>query len=239
MMQNKNVLYSIQPQYVCDILNGKKTLELRKHKPKISLPCKVYIYCTKGNKELRLFNQKVCVSFKIPRTKTYSIAQQKAYTKFIGDESQSLNGKVVAEFTLNTIDEYECELWDEKTFESIGEVYYSDDGYNEREVDIVATNNENCDLLEKGCVTWADLRKYLGTGFSTVYALHIDDLIIYDSPKRLSDFKKENKCHYANYEQGCCFENCTFFDLKDCDGKYSKITVAPQSYCYVKELEEK
>lgn len=35
------------------------------------------------------------------------------------------------------------------------------------------------------------------------------------------------------------FENCTFFDLKDCDGKYSNITVAPQSYCYVKELEEK
>lgn len=222
MMQNKSVLYSIQPQYVCDILNGKKTLELRKHKPKISLPCKVYIYCTKGKNRFD-----ICVIHnKSKDKKDYSFCE-------IG------NGKVVAEFTLNTIDEYECELWDENTFESIGEVYYSDDGYNEREVDIVATNNENCDLLEKGCVTWADLRKYLGTGFSTVYALHIDDLIIYDSPKRLSDFKKENKCHYANYEQGCCFETCTFFDLKDCDGKYSKITVAPQSYCYVEELEEK
>lgn len=235
MMQNKSVLYSIQPQYVCDILNGKKTLELRKHKPKISLPCKVYIYCSKKGRPL-VYGDVVTGYGSV----TEMFTQTLGYSKEDADKIWgNLQGKVVAEFTLNTIDEYECELWDEKTFESIGEVYYSDDGYNEREVDIVATNNESCDLLEKGCVTWADLRKYLGTGFSTVYALHIDDLIIYDNPKRLSDFKKENKCHYANYEQGCCFENCTFFDLKDCDGKYSKITVAPQSYCYVKELEEK
>lgn len=238
MMQNKSVLYSIQPQYVCDILNGKKTLELRKHKPKISLPCKVYIYCTKDNKNY--LNRKDCRFCYIENRDVLGVTDKvRELFDNVNGFYERLNGQVVAEFTLNTIDEYECELWDEKTFESIGEVYYSDDGYNEREVDIVATNNENCDLLEKGCVTWADLRKYLGTGFSTVYALHIDDLIIYDSPKRLSDFKKENKCHYANYEQGCCFENCTFFDLKDCDGKYSKITVAPQSYCYVKELEEK
>ena len=238
MMQNKSVLYSIQPQYVCDILNGKKTLELRKHKPKISLPCKVYIYCTKDNKNY--LNRKDCRFCYIENRDVLGVTDKvRELFDNVNGFYERLNGQVVAEFTLNTIDEYECELWDEKTFESIGEVYYSDDGYNEREVDIVATNNENCDLLEKGCVTWADLRKYLGTGFSTVYALHIDNLIIYDSPKRLSDFKKENKCHYANYEQGCCFENCTFFDLKDCDGKYSKITVAPQSYCYVKELEEK
>lgn len=238
MMQNKNVLYSIQPQYVCDILNGKKTLELRKHKPKISLPCKVYIYCTKDNKNY--LNRKDCRFCYIEKRDVLGVTDKvRELFDNVNGFYERLNGQVVAEFTLNTIDEYECELWDEKTFESIGEVYYSDDGYNEREVDIIATNNENCDLLEKGCVTWADLRKYLGTGFSTVYALHIDNLIIYDSPKRLSDFKKENKCHYANYEQGCCFENCTFFDLKDCDGKYSKITVAPQSYCYVEELEEK
>ena len=238
MMQNKSVLYSIQPQYVCDILNGKKTLELRKHKPKISLPCKVYIYCTKDNKNY--LNRKDCRFCYIENRDVLGVTDKvRELFDNVNGFYERLNGQVVAEFTLNTIDEYECELWDEKTFESIGEVYYSDDGYNEREVDIVATNNESCDLLEKGCVTWADLRKYLGTGFSTVYALHIDNLIIYDSPKRLSDFKKENKCHYANYEQGCCFENCTFFDLKDCDGKYSKITVAPQSYCYVKELEEK
>lgn len=100
----KHILISIKPEWVEKILNGDKTIEIRKTRPKCELPCKVYIYCTKGNKELRLFNQKVCISHKIPRTKTYSKAQQKAYTKFIGDESQSLNSKVVAEFTLNKVE---------------------------------------------------------------------------------------------------------------------------------------
>ena len=46
----KSIMISIQPQYVEKILNGEKTIEIRKTMPKCELPCKVYIYCTKPRK---------------------------------------------------------------------------------------------------------------------------------------------------------------------------------------------
>ncbi|MGN0961802.1 MAG: hypothetical protein ACI4PF_06380 [Christensenellales bacterium] len=45
----KAIMISIQPQWVDKILNGEKTIEIRKTMPKCELPCKVYIYCTFGN----------------------------------------------------------------------------------------------------------------------------------------------------------------------------------------------
>lgn len=45
----KSILVSINPKWVAKILNGEKTIEIRKSKPKCDLPITVYIYCTKGN----------------------------------------------------------------------------------------------------------------------------------------------------------------------------------------------
>ena len=45
----KSVLISIQPKYCELIVNGKKTIEVRKTRPKIETPFKCYIYCTIGN----------------------------------------------------------------------------------------------------------------------------------------------------------------------------------------------
>ena len=45
----KAILISIRPRFVADILNGKKTIEIRKTMPKCDLPIDVYIYCTKSN----------------------------------------------------------------------------------------------------------------------------------------------------------------------------------------------
>lgn len=42
------VLISIRPEWCEKIVNGKKTIELRKTKPKLELPFKCYIYCTYG-----------------------------------------------------------------------------------------------------------------------------------------------------------------------------------------------
>lgn len=44
----KSVLISIQPKWCELIASGKKTVEVRKTKPKLETPFKVYIYCTKG-----------------------------------------------------------------------------------------------------------------------------------------------------------------------------------------------
>ena len=78
-------MISIQPQYVEKILNGEKTIEIRKIMPKCELPCKVYIYCTKGKKLYK------CVS---------------------NFDEDLLNGKVVAEFILNKVDTLERDLND-------------------------------------------------------------------------------------------------------------------------------
>ena len=44
---SKAVLISIRPKWVEKIANGKKTIEVRKTKPKLETPFKCYIYCTR------------------------------------------------------------------------------------------------------------------------------------------------------------------------------------------------
>lgn len=46
---SKAVLISIQPKWCELIASGKKTIEVRKTRPKLKTPFKVYIYCTQGN----------------------------------------------------------------------------------------------------------------------------------------------------------------------------------------------
>lgn len=41
------IMISLKPQFCELIASGKKTVELRKNTPKISVPFKCYIYCTK------------------------------------------------------------------------------------------------------------------------------------------------------------------------------------------------
>src|SRR5690554_420960 len=48
---NKSLMLSIQPKHLVNILNGNKTLELRKTVPK-DYKGWVYIYCTKGKKDI-------------------------------------------------------------------------------------------------------------------------------------------------------------------------------------------
>lgn len=67
----KSVLLSIRPVWCGKIADGKKTIEVRKTRPKIETPFKCYIYCTSGGKllahainaELYLVNGKVIGEF--------------------------------------------------------------------------------------------------------------------------------------------------------------------------------
>lgn len=45
----KSVMLSIKPKYCELIASGKKTIEVRRTRPKIETPFKCYIYCTIGN----------------------------------------------------------------------------------------------------------------------------------------------------------------------------------------------
>ena len=91
----KAILISIKPKYVAKILNGEKTLELRKTMPKCDLPIDVYIYCTKDKPYLanatEIFTGKYsCIS-----------------NDDVSYKEHNLNGKVVAKFTLNKVEKFD------------------------------------------------------------------------------------------------------------------------------------
>lgn len=74
----KAVLISIQPKWCELIASGKKTVEVRKTKPKLKPPFKVYIYCTKDEPLYRSGEKFWC-----------------------GDDFG--NGKVIGEFVCNNL----------------------------------------------------------------------------------------------------------------------------------------
>lgn len=49
---SKAVLISIRPEWCEKIMSGRKTIEVRKTRPKINPPFKCYIYCTKPEEKL-------------------------------------------------------------------------------------------------------------------------------------------------------------------------------------------
>lgn len=57
---SKSVLISIRPEWVEKILAGEKTLEVRKNRPNMEAPFKVYIYCTAGNLSYEVNNGMMC-----------------------------------------------------------------------------------------------------------------------------------------------------------------------------------
>ena len=51
---SKAVLISIRPGWCQKIMAGRKTIEVRKTRPKMDTPFKCYIYCTKGRPDLNI-----------------------------------------------------------------------------------------------------------------------------------------------------------------------------------------
>ena len=168
----KSVLISIQPRWCELISQGKKTVEVRKTKPKIEMPFKVYIYETQG------------------RTETPWIDED-------GHEIFKGRGQVIGEFVCGNIG---TTSWI-KSPEHLSWV----DGYD-----------------EESCLTNRELYEYSKGGI--FYEWYISDLVIYDKPKELSEFKQCHKCPYG-------YEECTRHEYS-CDGAYN-VQSPPQSWCYV------
>jgi predicted transcriptional regulator len=86
----KSILISIKPKWVAKILNGDKTIEIRKTMPKCDLPIDVYIYCTKSNNDYLVYKsvREMC--------------------------DKGLCGNVVAKFTLNKVEKITPQMWTPK-----------------------------------------------------------------------------------------------------------------------------
>ena len=93
----KSVLISIQPKWCELIASGEKIVEVRKTKPKIETPFKVYIYATKGEALWKIRKRPILI---VP---TYDNRQYVAENEYYSvDEVQ---GKVIGEFVCDQIDE--------------------------------------------------------------------------------------------------------------------------------------
>lgn len=188
----KAIMISIQSKWVEKILNKEKTIEVRKSMPKCDLPIDVYIYCTKETQLVKYNNKYVSTDF------------------FKGLEGQlkTYNGKVVAKFTLNKVEEIKYHFG-----------YYNMGDWFESYI------------LEKSCLNEKELDDYLqaskyyhgNVGGATIYgyAWHISNLEIFDEPKELSEFS-------VRYPKGDVDigTNCKLHAMKI-------LTKAPQSYCFI------
>ena len=172
----KAVLISIQPKWCELIALGKKTVEVRKTRPKIEPPFKVYIYCTIGD----------------------------GAKGDILPQSRVTCGKVIGEFVCDNVAKILNFL-----------THFGVEGRPERELNTIA---------RASCLDYMDMLGYFGTD-KDGYAWHISDLVIYDQPKKLSEFRRD------------CPDNvrsCAMCKHGDYTGmKCTPITRPPQSWCYV------
>lgn len=103
----KSVLISIQPKWCELIASGKKTVEVRKTKPKLEPPFKCYIYCTKGKEKLWVLRGSERA---FTREKIAAICQ----AKDVGGAYQG-NGKVIGEFVCDRIEYWNHKIHDDDT----------------------------------------------------------------------------------------------------------------------------
>ena len=207
----KSVLISIKPKWVELIANGKKTVEVRKTKPKIDVPFKCYIYQTKAKDKL----VEVMKDGDSLYGETYH--GEPVFIKTFGKHHWDKgNGKVMGEFVCDGIDEI---------------------GYSPEMHGQYVSNIEN--LHEVSCVDFEEMFDYIADGFG--YGWHISNLVIYDKPKELSGFYHycgdNPKCdgceahYFSNTECGKEDYCCSIID--GC----KPITRPPQSWQFVEEIE--
>lgn len=83
-------------------------------------------------------------------------------------------------------------------------------------------------------LTDKEILQYLGNG-KTGYGWHISDLVIYDKPRELNEFRKP--CIYGDKDVSCflCEKSGYAPDMHiDC---FNTVTRPPQSWCYVEEVQ--
>lgn len=117
----------------------------------------------------------------------------------IGKFADVSNGKVIGEFVCDNISVFE----------------YKGGGYL-----VNGDISTTISIQAQSCLTDYQFRKYAGE--KSCYGWHISDLVVYDKPKELNEFKQ---CHVCEY-MGVCENTC-----------WKPLQRAPQSWCYVEELE--
>lgn len=176
---DKEIAISIRPENVKNILNGIKTIEVRTKFPNIS-KIKVYIYVTKGT------------PLYLTGGSYDNFSYSDSYEEYVCDKAyydydywyhsitpdDFLNGKVVASFIVDKVEEIKLEEYDDYNYS-----HYSSMNFETK------TLKED-DLCKRSCLTADELDEYLGLYKEKDvygYAIHISDLEKFYEPKELSE----------------------------------------------------
>lgn len=207
------VLLSVRPKWCELIASGKKTVEIRKTRPKIETPFKCYIYCTKP----KMITKYV---FKPEDYPEYMRPEKPVFCKVPDGSSPYCsvvngNSKVIGEFECDAIFTMSITYSDPTSRIALKEFPYT-------------------------CLTDQQIIDYLGNG-NQGYGWHISNLVIYDKPKEIRDFCYPTE-KYCEKEMcgGCPKDQVMGLDgdyAFDCEWQ-RPIKRPPQSWCYVQDLEE-
>ena len=208
----KSVLISIQPKWCELIASGKKTVEVRKTRPKLETPFKCYIYATKPRHYFKI-SEHLAATDENLFLSNGTVKMSDGFEHWAdGIKVEYLNGKVIGEFVCDQIDE----------------IGYSPEMHGKYICDID-------DIHYVSCVNFEQMFDYLADGYG--YAWHISDLVIYDEPRELSGFY-----HYCGDDPECDGCEAHYFSNTECGKEDYCCSVMygckplkrpPQSWCYV------
>lgn len=201
----KAVLMSIQPKWCELIANEEKTIEVRKTKPKIGASLPFKCYIYCTQAKPTL----ALVS--IPICINHLIKAEYEDPDYYNQNTVfKANGKVIGEFICRWIEPF-CE---ENIYIGLDEI-------------------SNARIERLSCIELDEILKYKGNE-DFIYGWHISDLIIYDKPKELREFRKTGALSYDDWLYG--LYNGTTQSTYENYLKPFRITRPPQSWCYVEEL---
>ena len=207
----KSVLISIQPKWCELIASGKKTIEVRKTKPKIDVPLKCYIYCTKpkGKNDFGLcLDRGMCGNLK-----SIGLLYKQNYETALNMGMDILSGKVIGEFICDYI----------TSFKAMGEVQAL---WNETQ--------STC-LSHDEIIKYADGKRLYYWHISDL-VIYDKPKELCEFLISCGDNPKCDGCeafYYSNTECGKEEYCCSIID------GYKPIKRPPQSWCYVEGVEEK
>lgn len=205
-MTDRAVMLSVKPKYCELIASGKKTIEVRKTKPKIQTPFKCYIYCTKSKSHYATGHigrsddeLHMLPNGQIKFSSSIELMLHNDYTA-----GTFLNGKVIGEFICDKTITVDCDS-------------------------VAPFNKDTGEYIDKECCVDRDsFLRY--ANYRCCYGWHISELNIYDKPKKLGEFKKLNcDCWYAHL--GLAKRDCS-----ECQNKECFVEHPSQSWCYVQEV---
>lgn len=211
----KKILLSVRPKYCELIFNGKKTIEVRRTRPKLEPPFEVLVYCTMPKERWSVghqifFNDTL---YTLPTGELKLGDALELIADWLGkyDANNFLNGKVIGSFICDRI--FELKI----NGDDYGNYWHEWDDEGD---------------IQDMCLSYEELETYLGK--SVGHGWHITEPKLFDEPRALSEFRTPFDCE-AGKKIGCWLNYCKNHNF-DCVRRVNaQITRSPQSWCYVEE----